>query len=187
MDRYYPVALIVPPGTSISVPVSQSVVLENNLLVDVEIEIPSGHAGFTGVRVLSSKQQILPWGNSSWIIADDYVRVFSWNEEIGANAISVQGYNTDKISHTFYLRFHMVNLPVIAPATGVGGITGTTTPVGITGGGGEPPIIAPPIVPPITIPPLPTAPVISPISGPTGPAATSAYNRHNEQLMLITA
>lgn len=184
MDRYYPVALNVPAGTSIAAAIEQEVVLENNLLVDVEVEIPSGHSGFTGVRVLSSHQQILPWGNSSWIVADDYVRVFSWNEEVGANAISVQGYNTDKIAHTFYLRFHVVNLPVIAPSTGVGGVAGTTSPIGITGGGGTGSLPTLPVVPPITIPTLPIPPVISPIFG-AGTPAPPAYNQRQEKLLLV--
>lgn len=184
MDRYYPVALDVPAGTSIAAAVSQAVPLENNLLVDVEVQIPSGHAGFTGVRILSSHQQIIPWGNSNWIVADDYVRVFDWNEEIGASAISVQGYNTDKIDHTFYLRFHIVNLPAIAPATGVGGVSVGTTPVGISGGGGVPPVITPPTIPPVTIPTLPIPPVISPISG-VGQAPTSVYNQRQEKYFLL--
>lgn len=186
MDRYYPVSLTVPPGTAIAAPVNQAVVLENNLLVDVELEVPSGHAGFTGIRVSSSKQQILPWGNSQWIIANDYVRVFAWNEEIGANAISVQGYNTDVVAHTFYLRFHIVNLPVIAPATGTGGIDTGSSPVGLSGGGTLP------TLPPVTMPTLPTIPVlslppvISPISGP-GTATTSQPNVAEQKLLLTNS
>ena len=183
MDRYYPVALTVPAGTAIAAPVSVAVALENNLLVDVEIQIPSGHSGFTGVRVLSSNQQILPWGNSSWIVADDYVRVFDWNEEIGSKAISVQGYNTDTMSHTFYLRFHIINLPVIAPSSGIGTPGSGGSPVGVTGGGGNPPTLPPPTLPPIDMPPLPLPPVLSPISGPGGGTPPPQPNRR-EQFIL---
>ena len=184
MDRYYPVSLTVPAGTAIATPVSQAVPLENNYLVDIEIEIPSGHSGFTGLRVLSSSQQVLPWGNSSWIVADGYNRVFPWNEEVGSKAISVQGYNTDTIAHTFYLRFHIVNLPVITPTTGSTGESAGSTPIGLSGGGDTGTPITIPTLPPITIPTLPVPPVISPISGVPQPAA-SPYNARQERMFLL--
>ena len=186
MDRYYPVNLTVPAGTAIATPVTQAVPLENNQLVDVELVVPNGHAGFTGIRVLSSHQQILPWGNDGWITADDYTRVFEWNEEIGASAISVQGYNTDKIAHTFYLRFHIINLPAIAPATGIPGGSIGETPIGLSGGGDTGSPITIPTLPPITIPTLPTPPVISPISGAPQPAS-APYNSRQERTLLLTA
>lgn len=185
MDRYYPVALTVPPNTAVGTPVEQLVVLENNELVDVELQVPSGHAGFTGVRVLSSHQQILPWGNNSWITANDYVRVFDWNEEIGANAISVQGYNTDKIAHTFYLRFHVVNISVAPEGVGSTPLGGSGGIVGTGGGGGTITLPEPPTIPPITLPEPPLIPPISPISGPGGTAPAPGNIREQKLLLLM--
>lgn len=106
-DRYYPVELTVPASTPPGNPAKQAVSLEDNDLIDIEVIVPAGHVALTGFRVLSSNQQVLPWGNSSWIKSDNYTRVFDYNDEIGADAISVQGYNVDVIDHTFYARFHI--------------------------------------------------------------------------------
>jgi hypothetical protein len=119
MDRYYPLELAVPAQTSLSAPLSSQLALENALLVDIEIIIPDGHLGQTGVRVLQSQQQVLPWGNQSWLRGNGYSRIFQVNGEIGARSISVQGYNIDFRVHTFLLRFHLRDLDTapIAEAT----------------------------------------------------------------------
>jgi hypothetical protein len=111
VDRFYPVSLVVPLATQPSGPITQAVTLENALLVAIEVDIPPGHAGFTGLRVRSSRQQIFPWGITDWLIADNYTNTFPVNEEIGSKSISLQAYNTDVYPHTFYIRFHIVDLP----------------------------------------------------------------------------
>lgn len=162
-DRYYPIELTVPASTTPGNPTVLAVPLEDNTLVDVEIVVPAGHVALTGVRVLSSNQQIIPWGNLSWIKANDYVRVFEYNDYIGAKAISVNGYNTDVIPHTFYLRFHirdLVNPDAGSPSSLIGGtgvVLGTGTgatgvPVGAPTAGPPPPITPPP---PVGVPPIP--------------------------------
>ena len=110
MDRYYPLTLAIPAGTAAVAPVTQAITLEDASLVDVELVIPPGHSGLTGVRVRMSNQQVLPWGSGSWIVADDYRRVFEVNSEIGRRTVSVQAYNTDIFPHTFDLRFHIRDL-----------------------------------------------------------------------------
>lgn len=179
-DRYYPVELTVPASTAPGNPTVLKVPLEDNTLVDVEIIVPAGHVALTGVRVLSSNQQIIPWGNLSWIKANDYVRVFEYNDQIAATAISVNGYNTDVIAHTFYLRFHIRDR--ISPDSGSpsGLIGGTGVIVGTgTGGTGLPvgvPISGPP--PPITPPPpigVPAPPGIGGGGTPGSNALQQAY------------
>jgi len=168
-DRYYPVELTVPASTTPGNPSKIPVELEDEMLVDIEVVVPAGHVALTGVRVLASNKQILPWGNSSWIKANDYVRVFDYNERIGAAAMSVQGYNVDSTPHTFYLRFHIrdiIDANQGAPSTLIGGL-GTTVGTG-TGGTGNPvgePTAGPP--PPIAPPPPIGVPTPPPIGGGT--------------------
>lgn len=169
-DRYYPVELTVPASTTPGNPSKVPVELEDETLVDIEVVVPAGHVALTGVRVLASNQQILPWGNSSWIKANDYVRVFDYNERIGATAMSVQGYNVDSTPHTFYLRFHIrdtIDANQGTPSSLIGGL-GTTIGTG-TGGAGNPvgaPTGGPP--PPIAPPPPIGVPTPPPIGGGTG-------------------
>lgn len=111
MDRYYQSVPSVPGETAESAPFALAIPLENAVLVDIEVVIPSGHRGLTGIRVLQSRQQILPWANLSWITGDAYSRVFAVDAEIGKNSLSVEAFNTDIFAHTFQLRFHLRDLP----------------------------------------------------------------------------
>lgn len=110
MDRYYPVTCEAIGLTPITAPITLAVPTEDALLADVEIIIPDGHVGLTGIRLRSSGQQILPWGNDSWLIGNQYQRVFTMNTEIGATSLSLQFYNTDFRRHRFYVRFHLQDL-----------------------------------------------------------------------------
>lgn len=110
MDRTYQADIAVPAGTSALAPLTTQVQLENAFLVDIEIFIPPGHAGLTGINIRQSGQQILPFANLSWIIADNYSRIFPVNVEIGSRSISVRTYNTDVFVHAFYVRFHIQDL-----------------------------------------------------------------------------
>jgi len=111
MDRFYQITPTIPFGTTQINPFGQTVPLENALLVSVELLIPPGHNGFTGIRIRSSRQQILPWGNNDWFIGDNYTNTFPVDSEIGASSISIQAYNEDVYDHTFYVRFHIRSLP----------------------------------------------------------------------------
>lgn len=175
-DRYYPVELTVPASTTPGNPTTQAVALEDETLVDIEVIVPAGHVALTGVRVLASHQQVLPWGNDSWIKADNYTRVFDYNEFVGATSMSVQGYNVDSTPHTFYLRFHIrdtIDANQGSPSTLIGGLGGTLgtgtggtgTPVGAPTGGPPPPLQPPPPVGVPTPPPLGggTAPADNPL------------------------
>jgi hypothetical protein len=110
MDRHYQVSITVPDGTDPIAPQTTTVVLENAFLVDVEILIPPGHAGLTGIRIRQSVQQVIPWGNLDWISSDNYERIFPFNSEIGARSMSIQAYNTDVFAHSFQVRFHIRDL-----------------------------------------------------------------------------
>jgi hypothetical protein len=119
MDRYYQTTFTVPPATLASNPATVAVQTEDALLVDIEVIIPDGHMGLTGIRVRQSGQQILPWANLSWITGNRYERVFQVNTEIGSKSLSLQGFNTDFRNHTFYVRFHLRDLgsTAVAPAS----------------------------------------------------------------------
>lgn len=178
-DRYFPVELTVPASTPPGNPTVLAVPLDDAVLVDVEIIIPAGHVALTGIRVLASHQQVIPWGNLSWIKGNDYVRVFDYNELIGASSMSVQAYNVDVMPHTFYARFHIRDFAdpnTGAPSTLIGGL-GQTVGTG-TGGTGVPvgaPTISPP--PPLIPPPPIGVPVPPPLGGAPGGSGASVQQK----------
>jgi hypothetical protein len=169
MDRYYPASITVATGTAITNPHITILPLENAQLVDIEMRIPPGHGGLTGVRIEMSRQQVLPWGNNTWLVGDNYERTFDVNAEIGVNTIRVLTYNTDVFAHTFYLMFHIRNLPGTSdntPSQIGGSLAGVIAdgftdesslfPVDGTGANGDIPLPPlPPVPPPLLLPPPP--------------------------------
>lgn len=107
--RLYEISFTVPAGTPKNAPVSIPWVTENNTVVDIELEIPPGHNGLTGIRVMKGDIQLLPWSAGTFITANDYVRVFPIGVYLPTTDVTLQGYNTGSFPHTFYLRMTIVD------------------------------------------------------------------------------
>jgi|SRR5579859_322525 len=115
--RIYDIAFTVAAHTPASAPVSIPWVTENNTIVDIELEVPPGHNGQTGLRVMKGDIQLVPWGVGTFIIANNYNRVFPVNAYLNTGDMSLQGYNTGQYPHTFYLRMTIIDyIPAQAPA-----------------------------------------------------------------------
>lgn len=118
--RIYPLQLSVPAGTLPSAPQVTPWVTEDNVIVTIELEIPPGHNGLTGIRIMKGDSQLLPFGPNSWIIANDYSRVFPIDDYIPTGDIRVQAYNQGSYPHAFFLRMTMtLYTPLIAGSSPV--------------------------------------------------------------------
>lgn len=102
--RIYQITFTVPAGTLPTAPLTVPWLTEDNVVNDIELEIPSGHNGVTGVRVMKGDVQLLPWGQNSWIIATNYTHVFPVGDYVPTADVKLQGYNQGTVAHSFYLR-----------------------------------------------------------------------------------
>lgn len=129
--RIYETSVTVPAGTLPTAPQVTSWVTEDNDVLDIEVEIPPGHNGLTGIRVMKGDVQLLPFGINSWLIANDYSRVFPVGIYLPTVDVKVQAYNQGSFPHTFYLRMTVVNhtvpVPAASPGTGAPLTFGETT------------------------------------------------------------
>lgn len=108
--RYVPRTISVPAGTTATVPQVTTVNLGQVNLDSIDLQIPAGHSGLTGIRFLYAGAQLLPFGDTpSWIIGDDLDRVFDFDLE-ASSTFQVSAYNTDVNDHSFYLRFRVSDL-----------------------------------------------------------------------------
>lgn len=114
MDRFYEQSILVPANTPIAAPVTQAWPLEETTLRKITITIPDGHNGLTGVRVLWAGQQIIPWANNSYIIANNRVIDVAFDDYITATGLVIGGFNTDVFPHTFYLEATVTDKPAHA-------------------------------------------------------------------------
>lgn len=111
MDRIYYEVVTVPAGTLQASPFSAVIPLEDNQLVSITVVVPDGHCGLTGIRLLQSQQQVFPWANNSYIVANDERIIYDYKDEIQASGMTAEGFNTDIFDHSFYFRFTITNLP----------------------------------------------------------------------------
>lgn len=103
MDRLYYLSPLTPAGTSIAAPLSTSWPLEDAQLKRVVITVPPGHNGLTGIRVLWSGQQIIPWANNQFLVANGRTIEVNFDDYMTIMGLVVVTYNTDVFDHTFYL------------------------------------------------------------------------------------
>ena len=116
LPRVYDIAFTVPAGTPQNSPVSQTWTTEDNIIEDIELEIPPGHNGLTGIRILKGDTQLLPFSTGAFIVANDYGRVFPIGVYLPTSDITLQGFNTGNYPHTFYLRMTVTNYDQSAAA-----------------------------------------------------------------------
>jgi hypothetical protein len=71
----------------------------------VEIVIPSGHRGLTGIAIANSGGQLVPYAQEpTFLIGDDDRLEYDIGVEVDTG-FQVCVYNTDVYPHNFYLRF----------------------------------------------------------------------------------
>jgi hypothetical protein len=179
MDRIYYQTLTVPAGTPITAPVTAAWPLEDNLLKHFTVQVPDGHCGLTGFRVLQAQQQVVPFANNSYIVSNDRTFPFEWDDEITSTGLVLSGYNIDIFPHTFYCTALVTNIPVpgTEPPAAVTPLEAPSAPIGIDTDELTPDAILgttqTPTIPPTPVPiPLPkkTPPKFKPkpVKPPTG-------------------
>lgn len=123
-----PFEVTTPAGTLAAAPKFTDIPMNAGRLSNVEIYIPSGHAGQTGIRVELAQQQIMPYSTApAWVKGNDFRHDFPIDVEVGSG-LRVATFNIGIYAHTHYLRFTVWKLvaapPAARPALRVVGMTG---------------------------------------------------------------
>ena len=96
-----------PDNTPSTAPLSITVPISTVMLWRMEVRIPPGHAGLTGIALFDSGSPVIPWATSGtpWIIGDDDLLEYPYNKELGAS-ITLVYYNTSThYTHGWQVRF----------------------------------------------------------------------------------
>ena len=77
----------------------------------VEVRIPAGHQGVTGLALTDSNQFVVPYGvgGPAWLVGNDDLLRYPYNAEVGAN-VTFLAYNTGAFDHSWQCR--LVYTPV---------------------------------------------------------------------------
>lgn len=115
--------ITVPAGTLSSAPLSTDVSFDQGTVTRVEIVIPDGHAGLTGLALQQAQQQIIPEDAGTWVISNDETIGWDVSDYLNNGNWQTLAYNTDVFDHSFYLRFLIEVIDTTAQAAAVAQFT----------------------------------------------------------------
>ena len=94
-----------PAGTAIAAYTTTPAGISTALLHRVEVRIPAGHQGYTGIALLDSGHCIVPFDAEalSWLVGDNDRLSFDYGREVGSNVV-LATYNTGTYVHAWQVR-----------------------------------------------------------------------------------
>lgn len=104
-------------GTAQAAPTSTNMIFNPGDVVGIEIDIPDGHSGLTGLAIATAHQPILPFSVGAWIIGNDDKIEWALYDLPDTGNFQAITFNTDIFVHSFYVRFLISDLH---PAVGGG-------------------------------------------------------------------
>lgn len=109
-DRVEAFAVTVAAGVLPAAPSSTDVSFAPGYVVGVEIIIPDGHLGLTGIALAAAHTAILPHTVGAFIVGNDEKIEWPLQHESNAGNWQALTYNSDVFPHTFQLRFLVVEI-----------------------------------------------------------------------------
>lgn len=111
-SRYYVISVTVPAGTVSTAPQVTTWQLEDQTLTRIELDIPDGHNAQTGIRIIRSGQQVIPWSNNQYLQANGRLLSIDVGQELTESKLVINTINNDVFDHTFYLRATITDMPL---------------------------------------------------------------------------
>jgi len=122
--RYIPTTVTVPANTPQSAPTSLDPGLGQVFLEEVQLYIPPGHGGLTGLAISLAGMHIVPYGGpNAYILGDGAGFTFDVGIEVDSG-LNVVTFNADiAFAHLFYLRWKVSSIATALPAASTPGAT----------------------------------------------------------------
>jgi hypothetical protein len=114
----YTGSLDVAANTTAASPQEETFKMSAGVIHDIKIEIPSGHAGLTGLAFYIGGHRLYPSSEGMWFSGDNRVIEFREWYKLNrvVNYVKVRGYNTDtQYSHKFFYEFGVLEDWQITP------------------------------------------------------------------------
>lgn len=103
-----------PAGTAQASAAETDLSFDPGIVQAIEILIPAGHAGETGIAIAQAHQVIIPYDGADWIIGDDNLLTWPVSDYLQTGSWSAFTYNADQFNdHTWYVRFHVDGLGAV--------------------------------------------------------------------------
>lgn len=126
-ERVRTLAVTTPSNTAIAAPQSTTWTLGVGILERIDVVIPSGHIGLTGLQLLWGGRQVVPYDGAEFLRGNDDEITVELGLWTGLGRVTVRTYNLDdSFEHAHYLRAYLVDLeraePLVARSVIVGGL-----------------------------------------------------------------
>ena len=110
----------IPAGTLQASPVTISLPMPARIVTGLRWRVPPGPRGLVGWALSVAGSHVFPWGDTSWIVADDETDDIALTNVPSTGKWSLVGYNTGLLDHTVYLTFRLEPLtaPIVIAASG---------------------------------------------------------------------
>lgn len=129
MRQYTPISLTVPAGTTQAAPAAKAWSLYPAFVHSFRINIPAGHNGLTGVRIVYHGTPVIPFDLQQFLIGNAGAFEVPFGDEVDQSGVSLQGFNTDIWPHTFYCYADVDPYYRIIPGPAAGGPRPAWTPL----------------------------------------------------------
>lgn len=116
---YHLESVTCPAGISSAAPLEQTLAVPQGEVERIEIVIPSGHQGLTGIALLIASAQVLPRPEGTWLIADDRVVTLPIERLPTTGRWAARLYNQDDFEHSWHLEF-LIDELAVGPGFGAG-------------------------------------------------------------------
>lgn len=110
--------MLVPANTPSSAPITTDISVLDGLLQRVEVTVPDGHNGLTGIQILAAEAQLLPATFGTYLVANDQTITVDTVGVIDTGSFQAKCFNGGVFNHTFYVRLFMLDFAQVAqPST----------------------------------------------------------------------
>jgi hypothetical protein len=97
----------IPAGTAKASPQVSALTMPARIVEHAEVRIPPGPNGSVGWALGAAGQRVYPYGQDTWVVADNETIPIPVDGAIESGAWQLQAYNTGRWDHTLYLRFRV--------------------------------------------------------------------------------
>lgn len=104
-ERFQFFSVVAPANTPKASPVTVSTRFNPGTVEQLEIVVPDGHAGDTGLQLAYAGQVVVPIDPTTFLVANDERIVWPVDGFLDGGVWSAVVFNTDVFDHTFFLRY----------------------------------------------------------------------------------
>lgn len=97
----------VPAGTTAAAPLVSALTMPPRIVRGIRIRIPPGPRGVLGLRLTSSGELVVPVNAGAWLVADDEVLDWPFDQAITSGAWQLTAYNVGNFDHDVLVMFEL--------------------------------------------------------------------------------